>query len=246
MKDPTSALPAVDGGAPAADWLTSGGEMGRLVRSMDWSKTPLGPIENWARSLKTMLGVALGSRFPMLLWWSPRRLPRQAHNLELDSGGGFGLLKALRADERTRHLPVILLSARAGEESAVEGFGAGADDYLVKPFSARELMARVRAHLELARQRRELERELEQRVQARTAEVALVSTIIGLTHAFDMTTVAEGVDNQSQLDYLVREGCDESQGYLHSRPLPRLEFESWLTGCSSAATGGSDFRRVRA
>jgi DNA-binding response OmpR family regulator len=84
--------------------------------------------------------------------------------------------------------------------------------YLVKPFSARELMARVRAHLELARQRRELERELEQRVQARTAEVALVSTIIGLTHAFDMPTVAEGVDNQSQLDYLVREGCDESQG----------------------------------
>jgi hypothetical protein len=75
MKDPTSALPAIDGGAPAADWLTSGGEMGRLVRSMDWSKTPLGPIENWARSLKTMLGVALGSRFPMLLWWRPRRLP---------------------------------------------------------------------------------------------------------------------------------------------------------------------------
>ena len=91
---------------------------------------------------------------------------------------GFSLLKALRADERTRHLPVILLSARAGEESAVEGLGAGADDYLVKPFSARELMARVRAHLELARQRRELERELEQRVQARTAEVARLTGVL--------------------------------------------------------------------
>src|SRR6185437_10289846 len=84
---------------------------------------------------------------------------------------GFGLLKALRADERTRQLPIILLSARAGEESAVEGLGAGADDYLVKPFSARELLARVRSHLDLARQRRGLERELERRVAARTAEV---------------------------------------------------------------------------
>jgi signal transduction histidine kinase/DNA-binding response OmpR family regulator len=85
---------------------------------------------------------------------------------------GFGLLKALRADERTRRLPVILLSARAGEESAVEGLDAGADDYLVKPFSALELTARVRTHLEMARQRREWECELEQRVQARTAELA--------------------------------------------------------------------------
>jgi signal transduction histidine kinase/DNA-binding response OmpR family regulator len=85
---------------------------------------------------------------------------------------GFGLLKALRADERTRRLPVILLSARAGEESAVEGLDAGADDYLVKPFSALELTARVRTHLEMARQRRESESKLEQRVQARTAELA--------------------------------------------------------------------------
>jgi diguanylate cyclase (GGDEF)-like protein len=74
----------------------------------------------------------------------------------------------------------------------------------------------------------------------------LVSTIIGLAHAFDMTTVAEGVETQAQLDYLVREGCDESQGYLHSRPLPRAELESWLIGVGSAATGGSDLRSARA
>jgi diguanylate cyclase (GGDEF)-like protein len=53
----------------------------------------------------------------------------------------------------------------------------------------------------------------------------LVSTIIDLAHAFEMTTVAEGVETQPQLDYLVRAGCDESQGYLHSRPVPRDEFE---------------------
>lgn len=51
---------------------------------------------------------------------------------------GFSLLNALRGDERTQTIPVILLSARAGEESCMEGLEAGADDYLVKPFSTRE------------------------------------------------------------------------------------------------------------
>lgn len=76
---------------------------------------------------------------------------------------GFGLLRELRADHDLRGIPVILLSARAGEESRVEGLSAGADDYLVKPFSARELLARVSSHLALAKVRREaaeLEREL--------------------------------------------------------------------------------------
>ncbi len=74
---------------------------------------------------------------------------------------GFGVLRQLRADGRTKTIPVILLSARAGEESSVEGLEAGADDYLVKPFSARELLARVRTHLELARLRRQWALELE-------------------------------------------------------------------------------------
>jgi signal transduction histidine kinase/CheY-like chemotaxis protein len=70
---------------------------------------------------------------------------------------GFGLLQALRSHQRTKVLPIILLSARAGEESRVEGLDAGADDYLVKPFTARELLARVEAHLSLARLRRQAE-----------------------------------------------------------------------------------------
>ncbi|HEY2471120.1 MAG TPA: response regulator [Terracidiphilus sp.] len=64
---------------------------------------------------------------------------------------GFGLLKAVRADPVLRLKPLILLSARAGEEARVEGMEAGADDYLVKPFTPRELLARVGAHLKLAR-----------------------------------------------------------------------------------------------
>jgi signal transduction histidine kinase len=63
---------------------------------------------------------------------------------------GFGLLRELRADPATASIPVIMLSARAGEESRIEGLQAGADDYLVKPFSARELLARVATHLQLA------------------------------------------------------------------------------------------------
>jgi signal transduction histidine kinase len=84
---------------------------------------------------------------------------------------GFGLLKGLRADERTRRMPVILLSARAGEESALEGLDSGADDYLVKPFSARELLARVRTHVALARERHAWEKQLEDKVRERTAEL---------------------------------------------------------------------------
>ncbi|SDD40245.1 PAS domain S-box-containing protein [Geodermatophilus telluris] len=70
---------------------------------------------------------------------------------------GVGLLAALRGDPRTARVPVVLLSARAGQEAAVEGLAAGADDYLVKPFSAQELLARVDAHLQLGRARRAAE-----------------------------------------------------------------------------------------
>jgi len=67
---------------------------------------------------------------------------------------GFGLLRRLRADTDLRDMPVVVVSARAGEEATADGMRGGADDYLVKPFSARELLARVAAHLKLARIRR--------------------------------------------------------------------------------------------
>jgi PAS domain S-box-containing protein len=73
---------------------------------------------------------------------------------------GFELLRQLRTDVDLRSLPVILLSARAGEDARVEGLDRGADDYLTKPFSARELIARVNANLEMARVRREATRDL--------------------------------------------------------------------------------------
>jgi PAS domain S-box-containing protein len=70
---------------------------------------------------------------------------------------GFGLLRELRRDPRTDAVPVLMLSARAGEEARVSGLSAGADDYVIKPFSARELTARVRSLLAVSRARREAE-----------------------------------------------------------------------------------------
>ena len=81
---------------------------------------------------------------------------------------GFGLLRAVRTDASLASIPVVLLSARAGEEAILEGIRAGADDYLIKPFSARELIARVDAQI----QRKRFERQLaavEQRLQAALA-----------------------------------------------------------------------------
>jgi PAS domain S-box-containing protein len=71
---------------------------------------------------------------------------------------GFGVLRALRADPNLREVPVILLSARVGEDSRVEGIEAGADDYLLKPFSARELIARVEINVRVSRMRQEAKR----------------------------------------------------------------------------------------
>jgi len=67
---------------------------------------------------------------------------------------GVALLRALRANAATSTIPVVLLSARTGEDAIVRGLETGADDYLVKPFSARELLGRIGAHLEMARLRR--------------------------------------------------------------------------------------------
>jgi signal transduction histidine kinase/DNA-binding response OmpR family regulator len=122
---------------------------------------------------------------------------------------GFGLLRALRTDPVTSTLPVILVSARAGEEAKVEGLGAGADDYLVKPFSAPELVARVGAHLSLARTRRAVEamlRESEERYR----------------RIFNSVDVSIWEEDFSELkhavDALKNEGVTDIRAYLDEHP----------------------------
>ena len=82
---------------------------------------------------------------------------------------GLQLLAALRENPATSSVPVVLLSARAGEESLIEGMMSGADDYVVKPFTARELLARVEAHIKIASFRREA-LEAESRLQSELRE----------------------------------------------------------------------------
>jgi len=98
---------------------------------------------------------------------------------------GFGLLQALRSDPQTKKVPIILLSARAGEEARVEGLEAGADDYLIKPFSARELLVRVEAALKMARLRQEtMQREQELRLEAEVAKAHLETVLAGIQDQF--------------------------------------------------------------
>ncbi|WP_247234608.1 ATP-binding protein [Telluribacter sp. SYSU D00476] len=83
---------------------------------------------------------------------------------------GFELLTRIRQDHTISHIPVILLSARAGEEATVEGLEKGANDYLVKPFSSRELVARVKTQLDL-NSTKALAEKLEKLVEERTQEL---------------------------------------------------------------------------
>ncbi len=124
---------------------------------------------------------------------------------------GFGLLRELRADERTRNVPVIILSARAGEEAHVEGLRAGANDYLVKPFSARELVARVESQLARARLRT-MEEEHHRRL-ARVFQHAPVGVAImrGPEHVFEYLNAnyLQLIANRSVIGQGIREALPE-------------------------------------
>jgi two-component sensor histidine kinase len=114
---------------------------------------------------------------------------------------GMDLLARLRADPRTSTLPVIFLSARAGEESRIEGLQAGADDYLIKPFSARELVARIRSAIQLAQVRQQAEEtqhllvgELNHRVKNTLASVQAIvqQTLRSTKNPMDFTASFTG------------------------------------------------------
>jgi PAS domain S-box-containing protein len=99
---------------------------------------------------------------------------------------GFALLRELRALETTRLIPIIMLSARAGEEARVEGLQAGADDYLVKPFSARELLARATTHLELSRLRRSIDDERRKLFVTFMQAPVAVAVLAGPEHVYEL------------------------------------------------------------
>jgi signal transduction histidine kinase len=134
---------------------------------------------------------------------------------ELD---GFEVLRRLREQPATREVPVMMLSARAGEESRVEGLQAGADDYVIKPFSARELVARVETQMLRGRVRgieqAERRRLLDIFAQAPTA----IAILRGPTHVFEMANpwYRDLVDGRELIGKPVREALPElsSQGIV--------------------------------
>ncbi|MBK7862230.1 MAG: response regulator [Archangiaceae bacterium] len=99
---------------------------------------------------------------------------------------GFGLMRALRADPALRDVPCLLVSARAGEEAKVEALEAGADDYLIKPFSAKELVSRIAARLEVARAHLET-RAARSRLRAQLMQAPVaVSVVTGPRQVYEL------------------------------------------------------------
>ncbi|MEU4687896.1 SpoIIE family protein phosphatase [Actinoplanes sp. NPDC023714] len=148
----------------------------------------LGPHWTVATAADGAEALALAREHPFDLVLTDVMMPRM---------DGFELIAALRADPRTRDVPIVVLSARAGEEAAVEGLAAGADDYLVKPFSTRELLARVRATLELGKLRREIVSRLRGLVDVAAALNAAPSTAevldVAARHVLAMTSAGRVV-----------------------------------------------------
>ncbi len=98
---------------------------------------------------------------------------------------GVELLKTLKDNAGTFRIPVVLLSARAGEESKVEGYSIGADDYLIKPFSAKELLARVRSHIRIGQTRYQAEAQFRNLFMQAPAMISILKGRAGVCELFN-------------------------------------------------------------
>ncbi|MEH0840848.1 SpoIIE family protein phosphatase [Micromonospora sp. CPCC 205711] len=136
---------------------------------------------------------------------------------------GFGLVTALRANPRTRHVPIVLLSARAGSAEAVAGLSVGADDYLTKPFSGQELIARVRANVELGQLRGQIIRRLRALADAAVAVNTARSTAdvvqVAAQHALSLAEAARVVVSTTGARYEADGGGTTGPEPTHVLPL---------------------------
>jgi PAS domain S-box-containing protein len=145
---------------------------------------------------------------------------------------GFGVLSEIRGDETLRDTPVILVSARAGEESRVEGLYAGADDYLVKPFTAQELIARVTTHAKMANSRRQAaQRESRLRAEAERERRRIEELLAQAPAAIALLT---GPDhrciyvNENYIMLTGRSSREEFLGKTLVESLPELETQVFV------------------
>jgi EAL domain-containing protein (putative c-di-GMP-specific phosphodiesterase class I) len=139
--------------------------------------------------------------------------PKWGIDIEVTEGALFG--------DSSSCVHALRLLRAAGMRIAIDDFGTG--------YSSLGRLS------ELPIDSLKIDRVFTSRLSTDRKSCTLVATIIGLAHAFGMTTVAEGVETPEQLDYLVHAGCDESQGFLHSRPIPRAEFEQLLRSFNERA-----------
>ena len=164
----------------ATERLVGGSTVAKLSSTMDWSKSTLGPLESSERKQRILvaddntdmceyLGVILRPHWEVELVEDGRAALNSAidnppdlilSDVMMPEMDGVALVRALRENTKTAATPVILLSARGGEEAVIEGLETLADDYLVKPFSSRELLTRIRTHLRMSSVRQRLQAEL--------------------------------------------------------------------------------------
>jgi len=125
---------------------------------------------------------------------------------------GIELLKAVKENTEISHIPIILITARAGEESRIEGYETGADDYMTKPFSANELLSRVKSQLKIARTRQEVEQRLRGFLMQAPAAIAILE---GPEQTFSLTN--------TQFQQLIGRSQEEMLGHSLEQLFPEFE-----------------------
>ena len=117
---------------------------------------------------------------------------------------GYELTRALREDVRTSHLPIILLTARVGIESKIEGLERGADDYVTKPFDSRELVVRIRNLIE---QRKRLRQKFAAGIELKPGEVAVTTLDDALLRKVMAIVERNMGEEKFSIEDLAREAC---------------------------------------
>jgi PAS domain S-box-containing protein len=250
IADVSAALPAALNGAPRARILLAddNADLRDYLTRLLAARYDVRAVANGAQALAAALDA------PPDLVLSDVMMP------ELD---GYGLVRELRADPRTSAIPVVLLSARAGEESTVDGLETGADDYLIKPFSARELLARVGTHLRLAQARREARAALtterdrlrvEVTARARAEEelrrshdrlrMALAAARMVAWEWDPRADILDTIGNLADI-YGVARLDSSAQGFPLVHPEDRARHEATVRGAETAGNFQSTFRIIR-
>ncbi len=143
---------------------------------------------------------------------------------------GIELLKEVKENPAIAHIPVILITARAGEESRIEGYETGADDYMTKPFSANELLSRVKSQLKITQTRKEVEQRLRGFLMQAPAAIAILE---GPEHVFSLTNI--------RFQELIGRQSEEMLGYSLKQLFPEFEGQGIFEIFSYVHSSGEPF-----